>query len=153
MCTTFLMRVFSKQFLRRCPLKSQAHPRSFASPAGGKQRRTDRCSGRRDARVSILQFNSDYLNQSLSKKTVVHDLAIAGERKMLFWWNFQHWLHRKLSKWLAMQAVMKNSSKWQYFRFNYWLTAAMWWLANRIDVTIQIPPYLYIWYKDVLYHV
>ena len=33
-----------------------------------------------------------------------------------FWWNFHHWLHRKLSYWqLSVQPVMKISSKWQHF--------------------------------------
>ena len=31
-----------------------------------------------------------------------------------FWWNFRHWLHRKLSFWqLLVQSVMKFSLKWQ----------------------------------------
>ena len=35
-----------------------------------------------------------------------------------FWRNFNHWLHRKLSKWqLSVQSVIKISSKWQHFRF------------------------------------
>ena len=36
-----------------------------------------------------------------------------------FWWNFHHWLHRKLSKWqLSVQPVTKISSKWWHFRFS-----------------------------------
>ena len=36
-----------------------------------------------------------------------------------FWRNFNHWLHRKLSKWqLSVQSVIKISSKWQHFRFS-----------------------------------
>ena len=36
-----------------------------------------------------------------------------------FWWNFHHWLHRKLSFWqLLVQPVMKISSKWRHFRFS-----------------------------------
>ena len=36
-----------------------------------------------------------------------------------FWRNFNHWLHRKLSKWqLWVQSVIKISSKWQHFRFS-----------------------------------
>ena len=38
--------------------------------------------------------------------------------RFLFWWNFHHWLHWKLSKWqLPVQPVMKISSKWWHFRF------------------------------------
>ena len=36
-----------------------------------------------------------------------------------FWWNFNHWLHWKLSKWqLPVQPVMKISSNWRHFRFS-----------------------------------
>ena len=36
-----------------------------------------------------------------------------------FWWNFNHWLHRKLSFWqLSVQPVMKISSKWRHFCFS-----------------------------------
>ena len=36
-----------------------------------------------------------------------------------FWWNFHHWLHRKLSKWqLSVPPVTKISSKWRHFRFS-----------------------------------
>ena len=35
-----------------------------------------------------------------------------------FWWNFHHWLHRKLSKLqLPVQPVMKIASKWWHFHF------------------------------------
>ena len=42
------------------------------------------------------------------------------ETEMLsFWWNFNHWLHRKLSFWqLSVQPVMKISSKWRHFCFS-----------------------------------
>ena len=36
-----------------------------------------------------------------------------------FWRNFHHWLHWRLSFWqLAVQPVMKISSKWRHFRFS-----------------------------------
>ena len=36
-----------------------------------------------------------------------------------FWWNFNHWLHRKLSFWqLSVQPVIKISSKWRHFCFS-----------------------------------
>ena len=35
---------------------------------------------------------------------------------LLFWRNFHHWLHWKLSKWqLPVQPVMTISSKWRHF--------------------------------------
>ena len=35
------------------------------------------------------------------------------------WWNFNHWLHRKLSFWqLSVQPVMKFLSKWWHFCFS-----------------------------------
>ena len=34
-----------------------------------------------------------------------------------FWWNFHHWLQRKLSKWQLPVPVMKISSKWWHCRF------------------------------------
>ena len=35
------------------------------------------------------------------------------------WWNFHHWLHRKLSFWqLPVQPTMKISSKWWHSRLN-----------------------------------
>ena len=42
------------------------------------------------------------------------------ETEMLsFWWNFNHWLHRKLSFWqLSVQPVMKISSKWRHLCFS-----------------------------------
>ena len=42
------------------------------------------------------------------------------ETEMLsFWWNFNHWLHRKLSFWqLSVQPVIKISSKWRHFCFS-----------------------------------
>ena len=46
--------------------------------------------------------------------------GIYTETEMLsFWWNFNHWLHRKLSFWqLSVQPVMKISSKWRHFCFS-----------------------------------
>ena len=46
--------------------------------------------------------------------------AAYTETEMLsFWWNFNHWLHRKLSFWqLSVQPVMKISSKWRHFCFS-----------------------------------
>ena len=42
------------------------------------------------------------------------------ETEMLsFWWNFNHWLHRKLSfRQLSVQSMMKISSKWRHFCFS-----------------------------------
>ena len=46
-----------------------------------------------------------------------HGLIIEMGRSSL-WWNFNHWLHWKLSKWqLPVQPVMKISSKW-HFQFS-----------------------------------
>ena len=47
-----------------------------------------------------------------------------------FWWNFHHWLHRKLSKWqLSVPPVTKISSKWRHFRFS--VTA---WYGCRMEI-------------------
>ena len=36
-----------------------------------------------------------------------------------FWWNFHHWLHRKLSFWqLLVQPAMEISSTWRHFRYS-----------------------------------
>ena len=47
-------------------------------------------------------------------------VSICTEIKMLsFWWNFHHWLYRKLSFWQPpMQPVMKLLSKWRPFHFS-----------------------------------
>ena len=49
-----------------------------------------------------------------------HSFSPHTETEMLsFWWNFNHWLHRKLSFWqLSVQPVMKISSKWRHFCFS-----------------------------------
>ena len=49
-----------------------------------------------------------------------HQLGGIGQRKCLsFWWNFHHWLQRKLSKWqLPVQPMMKISSKWRHCCFS-----------------------------------
>ena len=48
-------------------------------------------------------------------------MTMFTETEMLsFWWNFNHWLHRKLSFWqLSVQPVMKISSKWRHFCLCY----------------------------------
>ena len=53
-----------------------------------------------------------------------NDTTASTETEMLsFWWNFNHWLHRKLSFWqLSVQPVMKISSKWRHFCFSVPLT-------------------------------
>ena len=39
--------------------------------------------------------------------------------ELSFWWNFHHWLFRKLWKWqLPKQPVMKISSKWWHLHFS-----------------------------------
>ena len=44
-----------------------------------------------------------------------HGIIITETKKLSFWRNFHHWLHRKLSKWqLPVQPVMKISPKWQH---------------------------------------
>ena len=57
------------------------------------------------------------------KRGIVNPMLLTlTETKMSsFWWNFHHWLHRKLSFWqLLVQPVMKISSKWRHFRFSAW---------------------------------
>ena len=61
--------------------------------------------------------------------TNVNILSIGSNTKMeksSFWWNFRHWLHRKLSKWqLPVQPVMKISWKWWHFYFSDYKQADM----------------------------
>ena len=48
-----------------------------------------------------------------------YSMPLTVTEMLSFWWNFHHWLHRKLSKWqLPVQPVMKISSKWQHFHFS-----------------------------------
>ena len=65
--------------------------------------------------------------KSLKKKTVkiswkfwfFSDDSYTETEMLSFWWNFNHWLHRKLSFWqLSVQPVMKISSKWRHFCFS-----------------------------------
>ena len=71
----------------------------------------------------------EFQNLSLSPSMLCHcnksdndlvPLVVHTETEILsFWWNFNHWLHRKLSFWqLSVQPVMKISSKWRHFCFS-----------------------------------
>ena len=79
--------------------------------------------------ISVISFDVSHYKLTLRKclwwLTQSHNLPVmlsrhASETKMSsFWYNFHHWLHRKLSFWqLSVQPVMKISSKWRHFRFS-----------------------------------
>ena len=84
---------------------------------------------------SEILFKIDTFSfKKMHLKNVLYEIAailsrpqcVNTETKMSsFWWNFHHWLHRKLSKWqLSVQPVTKISSKWWHFRFSERLISA-----------------------------
>ena len=56
-----------------------------------------------------------------------------------FWWNFHHWLHRKLSLWqLPVQSVIEILSKWQHFCFG----VSAWYNMTSMNSISDIGPVL-----------